>query len=295
MKKPIRRLKFPIFMDSCITVFLIFILITILSGCKKMVLKSHWLDREITIDGDHSDWKNRLTYIEKKDLSVGLINDEEYLYLCLVPGDRQVQNQIIKLGFTLWFDAKGTEEKTFGIRYPLGMMESGMSIRELGFGPDRFNDNLDTNRQYELLKMTLSELELLGPEKGDVQRIHIDQVESIEVEVGNRGGPFVYELKIPLVKDDAHPYYIDIGPRLMMTIGYETAEIDREKMMSGMKGRMGGMGGGIRGGGMSGRGMGGGMRGGMRGGNRFQKPEPLKGWIEVHLAKKQNEVSIIFM
>lgn len=262
-------------------------------GCKSTELNCIWKDREIVIDGNHTDWKNTLTYIQKKDVSIGLMNDEKYLYICLVPTNLQVQDQMTRLGFTLWLDPKGGKNKTLGIHYPLGMTGSGMSPRDLGFGQRQGMGVTDTSRMRIQIEQSLSELEILGPEGGDVRRMGIDQIEGIDVEVGNFTGTFVYELKVPLMHDEEHPYAVGIENISSIGIGFETTEIDMQRMREGMLGRRGGMGGGGRDGGRMGGGrMGGGKRGGgMQRGGQPEMPKPLKVWIKAHLSEGTRPVS----
>ena len=223
------------------------------------------------------------------------MNDNEFLYVCLVPGDFQIQNQMVRLGFTLWLDPKGGKDKTLGIHYPLGMMNSGLSMTDLGFGPGRGMREPDPERMRTLVELSLSDLEILGPNKDDVRRMGVDQAEGLRVEIGNRTGTFVYELKVPLVVDEHHLYGIDAVEGSTLGVGFETTEIDREKMRQEMGERGGGMrGGGMRGGGIRGGGMRGGgrMGGGIReGGMRPGMAKPLKVWTKVILAPDSNTVS----
>ena len=97
-------------------------------GCgSTTALQSTSLDREITVDGQIEDWQGALTPIEKKNLSLGLLNDGTYLYLALVLRDRQQVNQMMALGFTVWFDADGGKEKTLGIRFRSDCERRGLS------------------------------------------------------------------------------------------------------------------------------------------------------------------------
>lgn len=274
--------------------FTMFLMTYFSMGCKKLELDSDWKDREITIDGDHADWENALSYVEDEEVSIGLMNDEEYLYICLVPSNRQMQNQMVRLGFTIWLDAEGGKNKRFGIRYPLGMMKSGVSVRELGFGGRQPMGEPDVSRFQELMEQSLLELEILGPEKNDVRRMSIEQVEGIDIDVGNINGTFVYELKVALAQDENHPYAIGVKSMPTIGIGFETAKIDMDEMRAEMQERMGGMrGGGRGGGGRTGGGRMGGDRrgGGMRGGTRPEMPKPLKVWTTVHLASDTSSVS----
>jgi hypothetical protein len=56
-------------------------------GCGPEELESGRLDREITIDGQFADWQGALKYVEDAGLSVGLLNDDNFLYIALVIGE----------------------------------------------------------------------------------------------------------------------------------------------------------------------------------------------------------------
>jgi hypothetical protein len=91
-----------------------------LAGCGTMKMQSNWRENEIEIDGSQTDWKGALTFLEKKNLSFGFMNDDHYLYACLVTGDPMLQSKILRMGFTIWFDATGGKDKKYGIRFPIG-------------------------------------------------------------------------------------------------------------------------------------------------------------------------------
>ncbi len=259
------------------------VLFIFLLGCKKLELTSNWKDRVVTVDGENTEWQNKLTYIENKNVSIGLINDENSLYVCLITNDRQLQRQIMGMGFTLWFDSTGDKGKKFGIRFPLGLRESGMSGTRQGISGE------NSERFQELFENSLTELEILGPGKYDVNRMAISELSGIDIHVGLFNGSFVYELKVPLAQGKDHPYAIGTKPGEKIGIGFETPEI---KMREGMNRRISG--GGMRGGGMRGRGMrGGGMKGGgMRSNRGIEMSESLKIWVTVQLASNPNSASM---
>ena len=261
----------------------------LLGGCSGTeALQSEALDREITVDGAVADWQGALTPIEKKNLSLGLRNDGDYLYIALVSSDRQRVNQMIGLGLTIWFDADGGKEKTFGIRFPLGLMASGQS-----FSPRDRQQNGDPDARRQRFEESLTDLEIFDGEESSM-RFMVDAVNGIAVRTTLDAGVLVYELKVPLRRSEAHAFAVDAAPGDVIGVGLETPEIDREAMRQQMGGRGGGRGGaGGRGGGQGSFGGPGSGRGGMgragggpggRGGFGGQQPEPLKLWTTVTLA-----------
>ncbi|MFQ5569213.1 MAG: hypothetical protein ACE5G0_06035 [Rhodothermales bacterium] len=259
------------------------LLVALVAGCgKKLDLDSTWRDQPITIDGSDIDWQGALQRVDKEDVSVGILNDDTHLYLCLVTGDRALQSQIIGRGFTLWFDPAGGKAKTFGIRFPLGMQGQ----RRAGGSP---LDRQDPEMRRRRFEASLSELEIFGGGDKESHRLLVADVPGIEVKTTLAMTTLIYELKIPLQPSDEQPYAIGAEVGSAIGIGLETPEIDRDALRERLGGQRpgGGRGGGLggRGSGRGGRGFGGRGGGAGRGGaQRPQMPGPLKIWTTVGLA-----------
>jgi len=260
-----------------IFVLVIVLSITQLAGCKNQELNSNWLNGEIKVDGINDEWENATTYIKDENVLIGLMNDEDYLYVSLKTNDRFMWNRMTGLGFTIWFDPNGGKKKVFGIQYPLGLQEMGEPIMEFG-DPEQGRE-----KRRRIIEESLNEIKFLGSDEEDWDRMLVSDATGINAKVSNQSGAFVYELKVPLRQSDGHPYAIATEPGKAIGIGFEMQKFDREKMMAG---RAGGMRGGGMGppGGMQG-GMGGPPGGGMRGGmQRPEMPKPIKLWTKVQLA-----------
>ena len=111
-----------IFSGRLSALFSILLLLTfLLVGCgsSQLELNSNWRDREITVDGKNTDWLGAMLFFEEDNVSVGLLNDENFFYICMIAEDQFMRTQMMRQGFTLWFDPDGGKEKTFGIKYPL--------------------------------------------------------------------------------------------------------------------------------------------------------------------------------
>jgi hypothetical protein len=260
----------------------------LVAGCGGLQLKSHWLDREVTVDGmDHpeSEWQGARTYLEDEDVAVGLLNDDEYLYISLVTSDRMKLRQVLGAGLTLWLNPAGGKDKTFGIRFPLGRAGEGPKVRGQGErgSPEEMERNIETALE------AMKELEILGPGKDGAQRMDVAEARGIEVKAGFSNGFLVYELKVPIVATAERPYAIGAERAESVVIDFETPEVNMDQMREHMGGRGGGMGG--RGGGMGppGGSMGGRGRapgGGGMGGERPGRPEPLDFKIVAELASQ---------
>lgn len=253
--------------------------ISSLAGCKKLELNSHWREQDINIDGINEEWENATTYVDDENILIGVMNDSEFLYVSLLSNDRFMWNRMTGMGFTIWFDFKGGRKKRFGIQYPLGFQEMGEPM--MGWGDHEQN----REKRHEIIEQSLLELKVLGSDEDDWDRMLVKDATGIEVKVNNDNRSFVYELKIPLMKTDKHPYAIGIEPGETVGVCLEMQKVDRERMMAGRGGGMrgGGMGppGGIPGG------FDGPLRGGVPGGiERPKMIDPLKLWMKVKLEKK---------
>ena len=266
-----------IFFGKMATISLILLFFAfLLNGCSssKLELNSNWRDREITVDGKNADWLGAMLYFEEDNVSVGLLNDEDFFYICMIAEDQFIRAQVMMQGFTLWFDPNGGKEKIFGIKYPLGMQASDLP------GIMR-RDEQSMERPRQAPRRPLNDLEILGPGKDEVKKMEIKEAKGIDVSIEFSSGLLVYELKVPLIRSMQHPYAIGAEAGSSVGIGLETSKLelrDMRRAISGGTGREGPPGG-IRGGP--------GVRG-MPGGRRRQMPRPLKIWAVVQLASNSN-------
>jgi uncharacterized membrane protein YgcG len=256
----------------------------VFSGCAAtMHLPSHWPDQKIAIDGKKADWDH--TYlIEDNKLVVGFLNDSSFVYLMLATNDRDLAMSMLR-GLTVWFDANGGTDETFGIHYPLGggFPRGARGGEETGTEP-----GAEPGGRFG---MSATELEILGPGKNDRHRMQIMETGGIQAKYIFFGGSFVYELKVPYAKGNKFPFSIGTNPGTVLGLGLETTkggiqrrppnrdrqEGEGEDGEGGDRGESGGFeGGGMRGGGRGGRG--GFGQGGSRG-----STGPLDVWMKVQL------------
>ena len=269
----------------------------LLVSCGTYELESGWRDRDIVIDGKTSEWHGQLLYDEEDHISLGLMNDESDLYICVLVEHPVLQRQVMAQGLTIWFDPGGKIKKTFGIRYPLGMralVDRGERAEEENPRKSRpefprgagnpLQGGEEPERMQELFQRTTGQMEILFPNQGLEQRVSVDEVSGIQVAVEASSGMLVCELKVPLQRGSGASYGIQADAGSRIAIGWETPKPDRGdfggRRPSGGRSGMGGRGGM---GGMN-PGMGGGMRPDMGGGMRPQMTGALKVWAHVQLA-----------
>lgn len=264
-----------------LSIFVSFLTVMSMSCGGGLELTSQWRDRDVTIDGRHEEWQGGMSFIEKENVSVGFFNDQDFLYVSMTTTNREIRRQFMAMGFTLWFDPNGGREKEFGIKFPVGMFEMGMMMRGRGRSEDI--ESLRENFEKSLL-----DLEIIMPGEEEPRRMPIAEATGIEVKIGDPKEELVYEIKVPLHKSETYPYAIAAKVEKPVGVGFETSQIDREKMREQMG--SGGIGGGRPGGFGGGKGGFGGGRGGMMGG-RPQMPEQFKLWATVQLGSEDSPSS----
>lgn len=285
MKLLIRKSK-----KYCFLSLLFFIsLSTVLSvGCgSSLKLNSNWRHQEITVDGEQTDWQDAMTFVEKKNVSIGVANDAEFVYVCMTSTDRQLLRQIMAMGFNLWFDPEGGKEKRFGIRFPVGIMEPGSMMMRGWDGESDEEPDLESMR--ENFERSLTKIEVVWPQEKERLRFNnISTLPGIEakVKLSDAADMLVYEIKVPLVQTEQHRFAIGTEVSKQLGVGFETAELNREQLRERMgRGGFGGPGGGGHGG------FGGGRPGGF-GRGRPQMPEPFKLWATVQIGSLNDSASM---
>jgi hypothetical protein len=244
------------------------------NGCSTLQLESSWKDRDITLDGKGGEWLGTKYYFEDSAVSVGLINDEQHLYVSMMTENPMLRAQIMRQGLTVWLDPKGGKNKIFGIKFPLGRKVGEEEGERMD--AQAMMDEMAREEMMEKLQESMTELEVLGPDEKVLEKMNIEDAKGIGVKMRNAGGTFVYELRVPLTSSKEHPFAVGVKSGDMIGVGFLSPKLQMRRP-SGMRGGVGMPGGG---GGMGGRG---GM-GGMGGGMGRQMPQDLKIWAKVQLA-----------
>ncbi len=287
----------------------LFTIIITIAGCGDASINSKWKTGDIKIDGNDADWGNTLTYVKDLKSLVGIENDNNYLYLCLVTSDNSFESKILRMGLTVWFDRTASDGKKFGVRFPLGF--HGMDREQFR---SEMQNNQDASRPMpaEIDKILLNnqtDAEIVGA-NNETNRVPLIQLKGIKLKMTMKGGRMVYEMRMPLKHKPDFSYALSADTGSTISIGLETGSFasnrsGRGGMFSrpeggeggeGPEGGFGGEGGEGVGGGYGGEGggyygPGGGMRGGYgsRGGGRqFNRNmiEPVKFWAKVKLASE---------
>jgi hypothetical protein len=120
----------------------------IITGCGKEILFSEYRSSEIAVDGQYTDWKNSASYYsEKEKVLINFSNDNDYLYICLVTRNLDIEGRLMESGLCVWFDPSDKKKRNFGVRFPIGMRVMGMSMEEDDKGPREWRGEGD--KEYE--------------------------------------------------------------------------------------------------------------------------------------------------
>ena len=255
------------------------IAIVAFSGCSSSLkLLSTWRQEEIVIDGIGTEWQRGLYYDKESDIVYSVRNDDGYMYLFLKTQNHATQMQMMKAGLTVWFDADGGNDHSFGIRYPLARQDAR----------SEFHPESEEEQIHSVSEQASLELEIVGAQKENVQRFSTLDVPGIRVKMGRSQEALVYELRVPLRKTPQTPFAIGVTAENRIGIGFETEEFNREKMKTGVRkneGLTGNEPGGsqIEGEEHEGRNYHDGSHRGDARGNK-EKPRQLKLWLSVQLA-----------
>jgi len=262
------------------SVYLIVLILSIV-GCGTTRMNSTRPAQPVSVDGMESEWEGALVPIKDKNFTLGLSNDDEYLYVSMVTGNRPLQMQMLTRGLTVWFDRSGSKGKSLGIHFPLGVGGEFGGWRQppgsRGFTPDM-------EGLWARIEPGLTAFELIRNGDHNKQRLLRAQSEDIKLAMSYRDETLVYEIRVPLRQNEKHPIGIGLGDGKAVGLGLETpkferaAPVDRED--SGAAGGIGGAG--SRGGfGDGGRRRGGGLE--ARRLRPGSTPERLEYWTSVNL------------
>ncbi|MCX7973867.1 MAG: hypothetical protein N3B16_05135 [Candidatus Aminicenantes bacterium] len=203
-----------------------------MAGCatfKTYRATCQWLDRQINIDGQTDDWKGAQFFLEKEQLLLGFINDQDFLYLHFVVSNRSRVAQIIRQGLTIWIDATGKKKKHWGIRYPVGGALGRRQFPPM-FGRPEATGKKEPPLKEERMEMP-QELEIIKADKDEPERIDLLQAkkEGLVIQAKPEKGVLVYELKIPLKFSEKNRLAIGAEPGKTISLGFETGELKMER------------------------------------------------------------------
>lgn len=202
------------------------------AACAVLPFESVWKDGAVDIDGKDTEWQSAL--MTGGNISFGIRNDSEYLYLCVTATDKKTKAQLMGLfrqNFYIWFDPAGKQARGFGLQF---INESPL-MDEAFVGKIRY---IRTEAFQLVAQEMMKNLEVSVLENGS-PAAQLSDAAGIEVAAGvsMNGRKLTYEFKVPLSSGTQHPFAVGARPGSLLGIGIETSPVDvfalRKKMQAG--------------------------------------------------------------
>ncbi len=198
---------------------------------------STWRDRDIRIDGSDEEWLGLQLPVKKERFSLGIVNDGQWLYICLPTKDVGTKALIANAGIVVWLDPAGGKKRRFGVHFPVPNppeprgMRRGV-VRGGGEGAPAPPPEGEPVPGQDVVGV-------LGPGKNDARLVPINEAAGIEARVAVHGDLMVYELRVPLKRSPEHPYAPDVQPGQTVRLEIQTAPLRGPMMPTGFYPRAG--------------------------------------------------------
>lgn len=181
-----------------------------LVGCSRALeLRSQWRVQPVIVDGADDDWGLARYVLDEAGLTIGVANDANYLYLCAVTGQRDLQVQVATRGLDLWLDPKGGKRTFLGLHLTgVDRGEMGGERRHRHGGGEGARPPVDPEHLARLFARMEAqrEVRVLAGER-DVGRATVPgRDDPLQARLHYDQGRLVYEARVPLVHD-GHPAY----------------------------------------------------------------------------------------
>lgn len=228
---------------------IVLIIISVIS-CADLELKSKWNEKNILIDGGKQDWEGNLNYFEDEKVAIGISNDDDNIYLCLVTSDRSKVMKILNNGFTIWFESPNNDLNNFGIQYPIkndfgdkmGNFQQSQNRNEFDqINNIPQNDGKFENRLIEKFKAEQDEILIVDDENFPLNVYKLKNDSGLEVFVNIEQNQLVYELRIPYAQNIKNKIYYDAEPNDEINLRFASGEIEKHDFIDREGSKRGGM------------------------------------------------------
>jgi hypothetical protein len=209
----------------------------ILFRCEPVSMKSSWTNQSIVIDGKDADWQSvSLHRLESWDVSLGLCNDADDLYLLLYFENPMLMMVGGTRGIVLEFIHSRTHEVIFELHI------TGMDSLAPAFEPeDSFWQCLNADQKEEFMsRQIILKNKITVMKKENTVKIPADGSQGLSAARVYHPMFCGYELRIPIRKNGDTPYALGTGLGETVNIKIRMGE-QKEKDESFNMSPMGGM------------------------------------------------------
>ena len=225
---------------------IVFMMSILTIGCNRLEFGSQWSEYPISVDGDDTDWETQtLHQLESMPVSLGLRNDEEFLYLLFLVDNPMMAQNLRAAGISLWFTRENEKLPNLKLHY------AGSDTLWPDPDPhDSFWESLtaDQKTRFRRRRREMENMIRVVYEDESLQ-IPSGGSKGIAAATVSGQGLLGYEFMIPIQRDENRPYAIESKPGATIEIDIMLGDIEGEGMSPGRSQRDM-----MRGGGMGGRG-----------------------------------------
>lgn len=186
-------------------------------------INSHYIGNKITIDGKTGEWQDKLVYFKNEDLSVGVANDDQNIYMCLISSNTDLNRSLFRNGLITWFDINGQTKERFGIKFPRGMDPAQRKAMQT----NRQNQRRPEQRFSRGRENVMTQFEVLSMDGfRQLNPIH-NNTHNISLKLNRQPDHVVYEIKIPFETLNSNSPSLAIEKGGRVGIGFELGEVER--------------------------------------------------------------------
>ncbi len=174
-------------------------------GCGPYTLASLWPTAPIRVDGSAADWAGALEPLQGSPARIGVRNDADSLWLCLVVDDSRARRALVGGGLTVQITSPVKGARVVAVRYPLGVEGPPRPRRKAGTPEERGAASTPEERHAAADSLrslrsaaSLRRVELHSGEMAARVSPAAAAEAGVVVAVGGGDDEAVYELRLPL-------------------------------------------------------------------------------------------------
>ena len=209
-----------------LSIFVVFSL-ACAAGCGAMRLNSNWRDRPVIINGSTDDWEGLLRPVDDGAAYVGIMNDSDFIYICLMTARADLHRRLSGMGLLVSFQPDDDNKPPLSIHYPVRPLPPDGGPRAI-----QTNEELQQDQPFDerTFSRDLAVAEVAAKNSQDRTRISIDSTPGLHLMISGRKDWFVYELQIPLAAPGQYPIAIDSKAGENVTIRLQAEKPDLSRM-----------------------------------------------------------------
>lgn len=177
----------------------LFVMLFIISCAHNDAPQGHYQSLPVTADGYANEWQMPLRFTNKDyTMSYNITNDKKNIYIVVVSKDDEMERRILRSGITLYFDAKGENNKNVSLTFPERKISNTNSAPRNG--KPIVNDTSNTNNTKHAMVLQSDTYDVKGFYELENGQFSVKDKRS-KIQLGiktNVDSGLVYEAIIPI-------------------------------------------------------------------------------------------------